>query len=481
MAYRHYQQFLNALEAAGELRRISVPVSPILQITEVADRVMKSGGPALLFENPTGFKMPVAINAFGSRRRMSMALGVDDFEQIGDEIATLTKPEFPEGIGAAIQMLPLVARLKDLPAKKVSRGICQEVVLRGDDIDLEALPHLLCWPDDGGRYITLPLVFTHDPVTGKRNVGMYRVQILDKKSCAMHWQMHKTGAEHARVARQAHNKVQVAIALGGDPALTYAATAPLPPGIDETLFAGFIRRKPVELCPAVSVDIRVPADAEIIIEGEIDPNDLVTEGPFGDHTGYYSLADLYPRVHVTAITMRHQAVYPCTIVGAPPMEDAWLGKATERIFLPLLKLVLPEVVDMNLPVEACFHNVVLISIKKRYPGHARKVMHAIWGTGQMMFSKIVIVFDDDVDVQNVKEAMWRFSNNIDPERDMELVKGPVDVLDHASRLPGFGSKIGFDATRKGADEGFNRPWPEVNRMSDDVKAVIDDLWPSLGL
>ena len=237
----------------------------------------------------------------------------------------------------------------------------------------------------------------------------------------------------------------------------------------------------MELCPAVSVDIRVPADAEIIIEGEIDPNDLVTEGPFGDHTGYYSLADLYPRVHVTAITMRHQAVYPCTIVGAPPMEDAWLGKATERIFLPLLKLVLPEVVDMNLPVEACFHNVVLVSIKKRYPGHARKVMHAIWGTGQMMFSKIVIVFDDDVDVQNVKEAMWRFSNNIDPERDMELVKGPVDVLDHASRLPGFGSKIGFDATRKSADEGFNRPWPEVNRMSDDVKALIDDLWPSLGL
>ncbi len=481
MAYRHYQHFLDALEKAGELKRVRQPVSPLLEITEVADRVMKSGGPALLFENPTGYQMPVAINAFGSRKRMSMALGVGDFEEIAEEIAALLKPEIPEGLGGALQMLPLVARLKDVPPKKVSRGACQEIVFRGEDIDLEALPHLLCWPEDGGRYITLPLVFTHDPVTGKRNVGMYRVQILDKSSCAMHWQMHKTGAEHARVARAAHQKVQVAIALGGDPALTYAATAPLPPGIDETLFAGFIRHKPVELCPAVSVDLRVPADAEIVIEGVLDPDDLVTEGPFGDHTGYYSLADLYPRVTVTAITMRKNAVYPCTIVGPPPMEDTWLGKATERIFLPMLKVVLPEVVDMNLPTEACFHNLVVVSIKKKYPGHARKVMHALWGTGQMMFAKMIIVTDDDVDVQNLPEVLWRFSNNIDPERDMEMVKGPVDVLDHASRLPGFGSKIGFDATRKWPSEGFTRPWPEVNRMSEEVKQTIDRIWGELGL
>ncbi len=485
MAYHDFQDFVAHLERCGELRRIRYPIDPHLEITEVADRVMKmpDGGPALLFENPTGSQIPLVINAFGSRRRMSMALGVTDFEDIACEIEALLKPEVPSGLlSAAREFLPKLAVLAKMPPRHDrGGGRCQEVVQTGDDVDLNALPILHCWPQDGGRYITLPLVFTNDPNTGKRNVGMYRVQVFDKRTTGMHWQMHKVGAEHARLREEKKQLIDVAIVLGGDPALTYAATAPLPPGIDEMLFAGFLRKKPVHLVRAKTVDLEVPEDAEIVIEGKIDPTECRREGPFGDHTGYYSLADDYPVVHVTAITHRRSPVYPCTIVGQPPMEDGWLGKATERLFLPLLRLTVPEVVDMNLPIEGIFHNIALVSIKKRYPGQAFKVMHALWGLGQAMFTKMIFIFDHDVDVQNVKECLWRLGNNIDPERDTCIVRGPIDVLDHASRKLGFGSKIGFDCTRKLPAEGFDREWPDVIEMSPEVKSRIDTIWDELGI
>ena len=486
MAYTDFQDFLARLEREGELKHIKAEVDPYLEITEIADRVMKmpDGGPALVFDHPKGSRIPLAINVFGSRKRMSMALGVPDLEEIACEIESLLKPEVPAGglLGAARELLPkLVTLSKAPPRHDKGPGRCQEVVLTGDEIDLGKFPILHCWPQDGGPYITLPLVFTHDPNTGKRNVGMYRVQVYDKRTTGMHWQMHKVGAEHARAYAEKKQKIDVAIALGGDPALTYAATAPLPPGIDEMLFAGFLRKKPVHLVKARTVDLEVPEDAEVIIEGQIDHSERRMEGPFGDHTGYYSLADSYPVLHVTAITHRKNPIYPCTIVGRPPMEDGWLGKATERLFLPLLRLTLPEVVDMSLPVEGIFHNIALISIKKRYPGHAFKVMHALWGLGQAMFTKMIFVFDADVDVQNVKECLWRLGNNIDPERDMCLVRGPIDVLDHSSRALGFGSKIGFDCTRKVPAEGFDREWPDVIEMSPEVKARVDVLWKDLGL
>jgi 4-hydroxy-3-polyprenylbenzoate decarboxylase len=485
MAYRDFQDFLEVLEREGELKRISQPIDPHLEITEVADRVMKmpGGGPALLFERPTAKNIPLAINVFGSQKRMSMALGVSDLEEIATEIADLLKPEVPQGFVRSMkELLPKLGVLAKMPPRHSKEaGRCQEVVLTGDDIDLDKFPILHCWPDDGGRYITLPLVFTHDPNNGKRNVGMYRVQVFDRRTTAMHWQMHKVGAEHARISAEKRKKIDVAIALGGDPALTYAATAPLPPGIDEMLFAGFLRKKSVTLVKAKTVDVEVPEDAEIVIEGQIDPFELRMEGPFGDHTGYYSLADMYPVLHITAITHRKNPIYPATIVGRPPMEDGWLGKATERLFLPLLKLTLPEVVDLNLPVEGIFHNIALVSIKKRYPGHAFKVMHAMWGLGQAMFTKMIFVFDADVDVQNVKECLWRLGNNIDPERDMCMVRGPIDVLDHASRTLGFGSKVGFDCTRKLPAEGFHREWPDVITMSPEVQSRIDSIWSKLGL
>jgi 4-hydroxy-3-polyprenylbenzoate decarboxylase len=486
MAYSDFQDFLARLEREGELKRIRAAVDPYLEITEVADRVMKmpDGGPALLFENPKGSSVPLAINVFGSRKRMSMALGVPDIEDIACEITSLLKPEMPGGglFNAARELLPKMGVLATMPPRHDrGTGRCQEVVMTGDAVDLDMLPILHCWPQDGGRYITLPLVFTNDPNTGKRNVGMYRVQVFDKRTTAMHWQMHKVGAEHARISAEKRQKIDVAIVLGGDPALTYAATAPLPPAIDEMLFAGFLRKKPVHLVRAKTVDIEVPEDAEIVLEGQIDPTERRMEGPFGDHTGYYSLADLYPVLHITAITHRKNPVYPCTIVGRPPMEDAWLGKATERLFLPLLKLTLPEVVDMNLPVEGIFHNIALISIKKRYPGHAFKVMHALWGLGQAMFTKMIFVFDHDVNVQDVKECLWRLGNNIDPERDMCLVRGPIDVLDHSSRTLGFGSKIGFDCTKKLQAEGFDREWPDVIEMSPEIKQRVNTLWNTLGI
>jgi 4-hydroxy-3-polyprenylbenzoate decarboxylase len=483
MAYDSFQDFLQRLEREGELSHVSESISPYLEITEIADRVMKSagGGKALVFDRPTGYEMPVAINTMGSRKRMSMALGVSDYEEIACEIEDLLKPEVPPGFVDKLKMLPKLARLASVPPKSVSSGMCQEVVKVGAEVNLRELPVLHCWPQDGGPFITLPLVFTFDPTTGKRNVGMYRIQIYDEQTTGMHWQLHKVGAEHHRRSEEKGQRIQAAVVLGGDPACTFSAIAPLPPGIDEMLFAGFLRHKPVQLVNCKTIDIKVPADAEIVLEGYVDPFERRPEGPFGDHTGYYTLTEPYPVFLVTAMTHRRNPVYPATIVGRPPMEDGWMGKAIERIFLPLVRMMVPEIVDMNLPVEACFHNMAFVSIKKRYPGHAFKVMNAIWGLGQLMFTKMIFIFDADVNVQDISECIWRLSNNIDPERDMLVTRGPIDVLDHASRAMGFGSKIGFDCTKKLKAEGFDREWPDVIEMSPDVKQKVDALWPKLGL
>jgi 4-hydroxy-3-polyprenylbenzoate decarboxylase len=385
-------------------------------------------------------------------------------------------------LGKAL-LLPGLAQIGQSAAPKViSRSApCQEVVKLGPDAKLSELPILKCWPLDGGRFITLPLVFTQDPESGKRNVGMYRVQVYDDRTAGMHWQRHKVGSRHYASSEAQGKDIPVAIVLGGDPAITYSATAPLPDEIDELAFAGFLRQKAVNLVRCKTQPLDVPADAEFVIEGYVPAGERRTEGPFGDHTGFYTLEEEYPIFKVTAITHRKDAIYPATIVGRPPMEDGWLGKATERLFLPLVRLFVPEILDYNLPVEGVFHNLCIVKIKKRYPGHAQKVMHALWGLGQMMFTKIIVVVDDWVDVQNLQEVLWVTANNIDPERDVCLVRGPLDVLDHASRAMGFGSKMGIDATKKLPEEGFSRPWPPVITMDDDTRRRVDELWTSLGL
>jgi 4-hydroxy-3-polyprenylbenzoate decarboxylase len=484
MAYHGFQDFLETLEKDGELRRIKTPVSSELEITEIADRVVKAGGPALLFENVLGSKFPVAINAFATRKRMSRALGVDDLEEIATRIETLTKlpGNMPPTLLGKAMLLPGLAVIgQNTAPKMVSHAPCQEVVKTGADIKLSELPVLKCWPQDGGPFVTLPLVFTKEPNTGKRNVGMYRMQVYDDNTTGMHWQRHKVGSRHFAEYESQGKDIPVAVALGGDPAFTYAATAPLPDMIDEMVFAGFLRNKAVELVKCKTIDMEVPADAEIILEGYVPAGVRRTEGPFGDHTGFYTLEDEYPIFKVTAITHRKNALYPATIVGRPPMEDGWLGKATERLFLPLVRLFVPEILDYNLPVEGVFHNLCIVKMKKRYPGHAQKVMHALWGLGQMMFTKIIIVTDEWVDVQNLQEVLWVTCNNIDPERDVHFVRGPMDVLDHASRAMGYGSKMGIDATRKMPEEGFTRPWPDPLEMSPEVKSKIDAIWESLGI
>jgi 4-hydroxy-3-polyprenylbenzoate decarboxylase len=482
--------FLQAIEAIGELVRIREPVRTHLEIAEIADRVMKSphGGPALLFEHPVlpdggQSTIPVAINLFGSRRRINLALGVERLDDIGDRIADMVNLKVPDGLMGKLAMLPRLAELAKFPPRvRSGRPACQEMVFQGDDVDLDTIPFLQTWPGDGGRYITLPLVITADPVRQTRNVGMYRVQVLGRRELAMHWQRHKTGAAHWRDMAKRGERMPVVIALGGDPASTYAASAPLPPGIDEFLFAGFIRREPVSLTKAVTCDLDVPADAEIVIEGYIDPAEaLVMEGPFGDHTGFYSLADEYPRVHVTAITRKRAPVYPATLVGRPPMEDYWLGHATERIFLPLLKLTVPEIVDYHMPAAGIFHNLVFVSIDKQYPGQAYKVMHALWGQGLMSLAKVLVIVDKEVNVHDADEVWWVALNHIDPARDIEFVKGPVDVLDHASQHFSFGSKMGIDGTRKWPEEGVTRAWPDVITMDDATKRQVDAMWPRLGI
>jgi 4-hydroxy-3-polyprenylbenzoate decarboxylase len=519
---------VEALERAGELKRVKAELSPVLEMAEVADRAVKSGGPALLFENVAGYKgARVLMNQFGSERRMKMALGVDSLDDVAKRIELLLHPATPSGIVDKLKMLPMLAEVGSYFPKTVDakRAPCKEVVLRGEDVDVLKFPVLTTWPGDGGPFITLPCVVTKDPRSGKRNVGMYRMQVYDGRTTGMHWQRQKVAAEHLRdrlrsvassgragaedatsavdvMARTAGGTVaaqdtsgipqtvltkirgermEVAVAIGTDPAVTFSAIMPAPPDVEEYLIAGFLRGKAVELVKCETVDLEVPATAEIVLEGYVELGELRSEGPFGDHTGFYTMQDEYPVFHITCITHRKDPIYAATIVGKPPMEDAWMGKAVERIFLPLMKMTLPEIVDINLPPEAVFHNLMIVSIRKSYAGHARKVMNGIWAMGQAMFTKCILVVDEDCDVQDLREVTLRAANNIDPERDIQFTLGPVDSLDHASRLPNFGSKMGIDATRKWAAEGFARPWPAMLAMPDEVKRRVAKICKDLGL
>jgi len=482
MPYDDLREFIQALEKHGELKRIPFEVDPHLEITEFADRSVKNGGPAFLFEKPKGSKVPVLINAFASMRRMEIALEVSSVNEIAGRISEILAMQKPEGLLGKLKMLPKLAELGSMFPKTVSTGPCKEVIRR-ENVDLNEFPVLHCWPQDGGRFITLPMVFSRNPDTGKRNCGCYRLQVYDERTTGMHWQTHKQGAEHFRRMRAAgtSTRMDIAVAIGADPATMYSAILPLPPDLDEMMIAGFLRGKPVEMVKCETSDLEVPANSEIVLEGYVELGEQRREGPFGDHTGFYSLEDDYPVFHVTCVTHRKQPIYATTIVGPPPMEDFYMGKAIERIFLPLMRLQLPEIRDISMPAEGIFHNLILVAIRKSYPGHARKVMHAIWGLGQAMFSKCIVVVDEEVDVQNVSEVAWKALNNIDPERDIQFVMGPVDSLDHSSRLPNYGSKMGIDATRKWPEEGFTRPWPDVIRMPDEVKARVDALWRKSGL
>ncbi len=485
MAYKSLREFVRRLEKAGELVRITAPVSAELEITEIADRVMKAPAEhnkALLFENVRGYEMPVLINMFGSPRRMAWALGVEHLEELRHRLSELIKPEVPqswtEKVRKAVDLLPV---LRAVAPKRVRKGPCQEVIIT-EAPSLATLPILQCWPKDGGRYITLPQVITRDPRTGRRNVGMYRLQVYDERTLAVHWQIHKGGAEHERVAEDiGATRIPIAVVLGGDPAQIWAASAPLPPDIDEYMLAGWLRGKPVSLVPCVTQPLEVPADADIVIEGYVDVTDKRPEGPFGDHTGYYTPQEPYPVMHVTAITHRRDPIYPTTIVGRPPMEDYWMGKATERLFLPLLQLFLPEVLDMNMPAEGVFHNLVIVKMRKRYPGHVRKVIHGLWGLGLMMLAKCIVVVDEWVNVHDLSEVAWQVLGNVDWARDVIITEGPVDALDHASYRPNFGGKIGIDATAKDERDGYTRGWPERIEMTPEIKALVDRRWSEYGL
>jgi len=544
LAYNDLREWIATLERAGELKRIKTEVDPVLEIAEITDRVSKGrdnngtpGGPAMLFEKPKGSEIPVLINQFGSERRMRMALGVDSLDEVADRIRQFMDVKSPQGFLDKVKMLPMLAEMGKFFPKTVSTGPCKENI-RKDKFDLNHLPILQCWPKDAGRFITLPCVITRDPKTGKRNVGMYRMQVFDSQTAGMHWQRQKIGAEHYREmlrraaenlhpsekqARMGHSqddlshppandagrvgqpqsrssvdimartsggslfpdgdlpkgRMDVAVAIGTDPAITFSAIVPAPPDVEEYLIAGFLRQKPVELVKCETVDLEVPATSEIVLEGYVNLDELRTEGPFGDHTGFYSLEDLYPVFHLTCVTHRNNPIYATTIVGKPPQEDAYMGKAVERIFLPLMKLTIPELVDINLPIEGVFHNLMIVSIRKSYPGQARKVMNAIWSLGQAMFTKCIIVVDEDVNVQDIGEVTLKALNNIDPERDIQFTLGPVDSLDHASRLANYGSKMGVDATRKWTSEGFTRPWPDEILMDEKTKALVDSKWKTL--
>lgn len=477
MAYRNLGEFLADLDKRGELRRVRVEVDPVLEMAEIATRLVRQGGPAVLFEKPKGSSYPVAMNLFGTPRRLELALGSDP-DAIGERLVALL--EFPRlgGWRERLEALPRLAELASFLPRRVRRGPCQEVT--EEDPSLLSLPVLQCWPGDGGRFITLPLVITRDPTSGRANVGMYRLQVYDHKTAGLHWHPHKDAARQFWAAPPG-KRFPVAVALGGDPATVYAATAPLPPGLDEFTFAGFLRRSPVELVQGITVDLEVPAEAEFVLEGYVESGEQRLEGPFGDHTGYYSPPEPYPVFHLTALTHRRDPIYPATVVGKPPLEDAFLGKATERIFLPLLRWLVPDLVDIDFPSAGVFHNLVIVSLRKRYPGHARQVMHAVWGLGQLCFSKFVVVVDDDVDVHDYPQVTWAVGTNVDPARDLTFAWGPADTLDHAAPYPGYGSKVGIDATRKWPGEGQVRPWPPQVEMSPEIQALVDKRWGEYGL
>jgi len=487
MTIQNLREFIELLEKRKQLARIKAPLSPHLEITEIADRVVKGpaeSNKALLFENLPGYEMPVLINAFASPQRMAWALGVDDLDELNQRLGRIIDLRLPQGFGAMLtrgrEIWQVFKSIGPGP-KRVRSGPVQEVVYK-EDASLDRLPILQCWPKDGGGFITLPQVITRDPENGTRNVGMYRLQVVDERTLLVHWQRHKGGAEHERSARRAQKaQIPAAIVLGGDPASMWCASAPLPPNIDEYLLAGYLRGSPVPFVECVTQPLDVPAQAEIVIEGYVDPNEHLPEGPFGDHTGYYTPVELFPVFHVTAITQRKKPVYPTTIVGIPPMEDVWMGKATERLFLPLMRLFLPEVIDVSMPAEGVFHNLVIVSIKKRFPGHARKVIFGMWGLALLSLSKTIVVVDEWVDVQNLSQVAWQALGNVDWSHDVVITDGPVDHLDHASHQHSFGGKIGVDATAKLPEEGYSRGWPEVVEMSPEVKARIDEIWGKLNL
>lgn len=479
MQFHDLRAFLTFLEERGQLVRIQEEVDPVLEITEITDRTTKGGGPALLFENVRGSAMPVAINVYGSKQRMAWALGAESMDEVVGRIEELIKMAPPKTFREKLSMLPKIKQIADILPRSTRNAPCQEVVM--DPGSLDSLPILTCWPEDGGPFITLGSVFTRHPETGSRNVGLYRLQKYDATTTGMHWQIHKVGAQHHRIAKQDGRRMDVAVTIGGPPVLPYAATAPLPEDLDEIVFAGFLLGSGVEMVRCKTIDMEVPAQAEIVIEGYVDSTELRAEGPFGDHTGYYTPVEDFPVLHVTAVTHRRNPIYHTTVVGRPLQEDAWLGWATERLFLPAIQMALPEVVDMKLPAEACFHNLAIVSIKKRFPGHAAKVMHALWGLGQMSFCKCIIVVDHDVNVQDVTEIVWRVSNNIDARRDIVFTEGPIDQLDHAAARPLVGSKMGIDATAKWREEGYERDWPTALTMAPEVSARIDAMWSRLGI
>jgi 4-hydroxy-3-polyprenylbenzoate decarboxylase len=487
MPFQDLREFISQLDKRRQLARIRTSISPHLEITEITDRVSKGppeNNKALLFENVAGYQVPVLINAFGSAQRMAWALGVKDLDELNHNLAKIIDLRLPQGLrqmlGRGSDLMGLLKSI-GLGPKKARRAPVQQVVHTGD-ASLDALPILQCWPADGGRFITLPQVITRDPHSSTRNVGMYRLQVLDERTLLVHWQRHKGGAEHERLAQAAHlESIPAAVVLGGDPASMWCASAPLPPNIDEYLLAGYLRGAPVSFVDCVSQPLEVPANAEIVIEGTIDPTEHRPEGPFGDHTGYYTPVEPFPVFHVTAITHRQDPIYPATVVGIPPMEDAWMGKATERLFLPLMRLFLPEIVDVNMPAEGVFHNLVLVSIKKRFPGHARKVVFGMWGLALLSLAKTIVVFDEWVDVQQLSQAAWQGLGNVDWSRDVIVANGPVDHLDHASYQHSFGGKIGIDATAKLPEEGYSRGWPTVARMDPQVQARVDEIWKDLKL
>jgi 4-hydroxy-3-polyprenylbenzoate decarboxylase len=472
---RDLREWIDVLEREGELVRVAAEVDPYLELTEIVDRTVKAGGPALLFGNPKGSSHPVLINQFGTERRMCLAFGEPSLDDVAAKLESVLEMQPPQGLADKVRGLRKLKSIADSLPKTVRSAPCQEVVLT--DPSLDELPIQHCWPGDPAPFITLPAVITRDPRTGTRNVGMYRMQKLDARSTAMHWQIHKDGAADWRGMGE---RLDVAVALGLDPVTAYTASAPLPKHIDEFMLAGFLRGEPVELVRAKTVDLEVPANAEIVLEGYIARGELTTEGPFGDHTGYYSPAEPFPVFHLTAMTMRRDAIYPSIVVGKPPAEDAWLGKATERIFLPAIRMTVPEIVDYDLPVAGAFHNCVLVSIRKAYPGHARKVMHAIWGLGLLSLTKTVVVVDEWVDVHDYAEVFFRVCANTDPKRDLLLSDGPLDQLDHAPTLESFGGKLGIDATHKGPEEGA-RPWPREIEMTPEIEALVDRRWDEYGI
>lgn len=481
--FKNLSEFIERLEKEGELLRIKHPVDPVLEVTEIADRVSKGpdGGKALFFENVKGSKHPLLINAFGSFRRMALAMGSDSIEDAAKRIEKLLSLKgVPKTFSGKLDLLGEMIDLSKIPPKLVKNGPCQDIVVH-ENAKLSKFPILKCWPKDGGRFITLPLVITKDPETGERNMGMYRMQVYDDRSTGMHWQTQKDGAIHSEKAKRRGKKMEVAVVIGADPATVFSAVVPLPYGLDELLFAGFVRGAGVELVKCKTVDIEVPAEAEIVLEGTVDPSDLREEGPFGDHTGVYTPVELFPVFRIQCITHRKNPVYLTTIVGKPPMEDYYMGKAIERTFLPILQKQMPELVDMNFPMEGTFNNAVIVSIDKNYPFQARKVAHAIWGLGQLSYTKFVIVVDKSVNVHDLSAVALAVFNNIDPKRDMSYVEGPVDTLNHAAPIRDFGSKVCMDATAKLKEEGYTRVWPDEIEMDEATKKKVDGVWKELGI